>query len=314
MNFLHTLAALVAAASLLTAQDSPFRVSLEADAPVVSASKPIELTLIARVTATTDVPTTLLGGVHLVTFVDGEASIEIGESLEGKVQVAAGTEIRRRIPVDPAALWPQGSLIGKSSIVFSWAGHEDARVSLRLVPDQTALDLDGLDLAKTKVRLITSEGEMVVGFLPDKAPRHVRNFIKLSKDGFYNGTRFHRVISGFMIQGGDPYTKKGSDGQIGTGGSGQRLDAEFSDVKHERGILSMARSADPNSASSQFFVMHGAAPSLDGKYSVFGRLESGLETLDAIAGTPVRPSRSGEPSEPVEPVWLYAAVVEPAMQ
>lgn len=314
MKFLHTLAALVAAASVLVAQDSPTRVSLEVDAPVVSVGKSIELTLVARFATATDVSTTLLGGVHLLTHVDGEPSIEIGEPLDGMVRVAAGTEIRRRIPIDPAALWPQGSLIGKSSIVFSWAGAEDARVSLRLVPDQTALDLDALDLAKTKVRLITSEGEMVVGFLPEKAPRHVRNFIRLSKDGFYNGTRFHRVIAGFMIQGGDPYTKKGSDGQVGTGGSGQRLEAEFNDVKHERGILSMARSADPNSASSQFFVMHGSAPSLDNKYSVFGRLESGLETLDAIASTPVRPSRSGEPSDPVEPMWLYAAVVEPVLQ
>ncbi|MDA0374893.1 MAG: peptidylprolyl isomerase [Planctomycetota bacterium] len=314
MKILNTFAALLAVATVLGAQDAPVRVTLEVDAPVVSVGKPIELTLTARVAAATEVPATLLGGIHLTTYVDGEPSIEIGEPLAGQVPVAAGTEIRRRIPVDPAALWPQGSLIGKSSIVFAWSGLDEARVSLRLVPDQTALDLDALDLAKTKVRLITSEGEMVVGFLPEKAPRHVRNFIKLSKDGFYNGTRFHRVISGFMIQGGDPYTKKGSDGQIGTGGSGQRLEAEFNDVKHERGILSMARSADPNSASSQFFVMHGSAPSLDGKYSVFGRLESGLETLDAIAGTSVRPSRSGEPSEPVEPMWLYAAVVEPVLQ
>ena len=135
MKILNTFAALLAVATVLGAQDAPVRVTLEVDAPVVSVGKPIELTLTARVAAATEVPATLLGGIHLTTYVDGEPSIEIGEPLAGQVPVAAGTEIRRRIPVDPAALWPQGSLIGKSSIVFAWSGLDEARVSLRLVPD-----------------------------------------------------------------------------------------------------------------------------------------------------------------------------------
>src|SRR5690606_19792668 len=204
--------------------------------------------------------------------------------------------------------WEPGQL------VVAWEGELDAKITVQIVPDQTELDVDALDLSQTKVRLLTNHGEMLVSFFPEQAPGHVKNFVKLAKDGFYNGTRFHRIIRGFMIQGGDPNTKPGAEGPIGAGGPGYRIDAEFSDIKHVRGILSMARAQDINSAGSQFFVMHGEASSLDGKYSVFGQLESGLDTLDAIAGVRVRPSPSGEPSVPVEDVHLYAAVVEPVFK
>ncbi|HVX85640.1 MAG TPA: peptidylprolyl isomerase [Phycisphaerae bacterium] len=129
----------------------------------------------------------------------------------------------------------------------------------------------------------TTEGNMTVEFWPDVAPEHVQNFIELSKQGFYNGLIFHRVIPGFMIQGGCPQG-------TGTGSNGsKRLKAEFNrraDRRHTRGVLSMARSSDPNSASCQFFVMHQDSPHLDGQYSAFGKVTEGMETVDKIAGTP----------------------------
>src|SRR5690606_12636313 len=116
-----------------------------------------------------------------------------------------------------------------------------------------------------------------------------------------------------MLQGGCPNTKEGDTGIPGTGNPGYTLKAEFNDVKHERGVLSMARSSHPDSAGSQFFIMHGKAPHLDGQYSAFGILESGFDTLDRIAEVRVRPNESGEPSMPVEPVHLHAAIVLPVL-
>ena len=146
----------------------------------------------------------------------------------------------------------------------------------------------------------TTEGDMAFEFFPDKAPNHVANFIKLAEDGFYDGTTFHRVIPGFMIQGGCP---RGD----GTGGPGHKVDAEFNDVHHERGILSMARSQDPNSAGSQFFVVHGEAGFLDGQYTAFGRLTSGEDTLDKIVSGKTIPG--GEGSKPVDPVKVERVTV-----
>ena len=129
----------------------------------------------------------------------------------------------------------------------------------------------------------TTVGSMTVEFWPDVAPGHVNNFIELAKKGFYNGLIFHRVIPGFMIQGGCPLGSGiGSNGNV-------RLKAEFNnrpDRRHLRGVLSMARSNDPNSASCQFFVMHQDSPHLDGKYSAFGKVTSGLETVDKICALP----------------------------
>jgi peptidyl-prolyl cis-trans isomerase B (cyclophilin B) len=144
----------------------------------------------------------------------------------------------------------------------------------------------------------TKHGEMTVEFFPDKAPNHVKNFLDLARQGFYNGTTFHRVIPGFMIQGGCPNTRPGASGTPGTGGPGYHVDAEFNDTKHKRGILSMARSADPNSAGSQFFVMVADYPSLDGQYTAFGRVVAGLETADAIVAMP-RDARD-KPNDRVE--------------
>ncbi|MEL6430714.1 MAG: peptidylprolyl isomerase [Planctomycetota bacterium] len=165
------------------------------------------------------------------------------------------------------------------------------------------------DLTGVRVRLETTAGDMTLEFLSDVAPNHVANFVKLSRDGFYDGTRFHRVIPGFMIQGGDPNTKEDDSRRWGTGGPGWTVDAEFNDVHHERGVISMARSTDPNSAGSQFFVVHGEAGFLNGQYTAFGRLVDGFDVLDEIAGAPTKPG--GEGSTPVAPVSIKAAVVLP---
>jgi peptidyl-prolyl cis-trans isomerase B (cyclophilin B) len=135
--------------------------------------------------------------------------------------------------------------------------------------------------------LTTTAGEMVLEFWPDVAPRHVDNFKKLAEQGFYDGTCFHRVIKGFMIQGGDPLTKDDSNQRAwGTGDPGYKIKAEFNDKPHVRGVLSMARSSDPDSAGSQFFICHAVADSLDGKYTAFGKLIKGDDVLEKIATTP----------------------------
>lgn len=135
--------------------------------------------------------------------------------------------------------------------------------------------------------LKTKFGEMEIVFFPDLAPKHVESFVKLAKSGFFNGTIFHRVIPGFMIQGGDPLTKDPSNrSRYGTGGPGYTLPAEFSRVPHEKGILSAARTADPNSAGSQFFIMVDKAPHLDGQYTIFGEVVKGVEIADTIVNQP----------------------------
>ncbi|MDI1494925.1 MAG: peptidyl-prolyl cis-trans isomerase [Cenarchaeum symbiont of Oopsacas minuta] len=132
----------------------------------------------------------------------------------------------------------------------------------------------------------TKSGNFVIELFPDIAPSHVNNFITLSNDGYYDGTVFHRVIKDFMIQGGDPNTKDPNIINLwGTGGPGYSIDEEFNDISHERGIVSMARSSDPNSAGSQFFIVHDDASFLDGQYTVFGRIsgDESFVTLDKIA-------------------------------
>ncbi|HUP66089.1 MAG TPA: peptidylprolyl isomerase [Thermoanaerobaculia bacterium] len=128
----------------------------------------------------------------------------------------------------------------------------------------------------------TSMGSFTVRFFPDKAPNHVRNFIDLAESGFYEGIRFHRVVPGFVIQGGDPNTKGTNRSTWGTGGSGKNLKAEFNDIPHRRGVLSMARSGHPDSASSQFFVVVKDSNFLDNQYTVFGEVTEGMNVVDEI--------------------------------
>lgn len=134
--------------------------------------------------------------------------------------------------------------------------------------------------------LTTNHGRIAIRFFDDKAPNHVANFKKLVREGFYDGTKFHRVIPGFMIQGGDP-NSKGDDRSIhGTGGPGYRVNQEFNDTPHDRGILSAARSQDPNSAGSQFFLMVARSPHLDRQYTAYGEIIEGLDVVDKIVALP----------------------------
>ncbi len=144
--------------------------------------------------------------------------------------------------------------------------------------------------AKEVAVIKTTEGEMVIEFWPDVAPKTVENFKTLAKKGFYDGTCFHRVIKDFMIQGGDPLTKDPAKERLwGTGDPGYKIKAEFNDRKHVRGVISMARSRDPDSAGCQFFICHGNPSSLDGQYTAFGKLIKGDDVLEKIASTPTNP-------------------------
>ncbi len=159
----------------------------------------------------------------------------------------------------------------------------------------------------------TTAGEIVLEFWPDVAPKTVENFKKLARQGFYDGTAFHRIVKDFMIQGGDPLTKDSKmEDRWGTGGPGYQIKAEFNGKSHQRGVVSMARSQDPDSAGSQFFICLAAATFLDRKYTAFGRLLKGDEVLGAIGNTPVTVSNGGELSRPtvrvgVESIQIVAA-------
>jgi len=157
-----------------------------------------------------------------------------------------------------------------------------------------------------KVIIKTKLGEIEIKLFPDKAPKHVENFLKLAKSGFYNGTIFHRVIPGFMIQGGDPNTKDLNKKELyGMGGPGHSVKAEFNDMPHKRGIVSMARSNDPDSAGSQFFIVVEDSPFLDGKYTAFGQVVKGLGVADKIVNQP-RDARDN----PLERIEMTVTVVE----
>jgi cyclophilin family peptidyl-prolyl cis-trans isomerase len=138
--------------------------------------------------------------------------------------------------------------------------------------------------AKSAVITLEKGGEIAIEFFPADAPRTVENFLKLAGQGFYDGTTFHRVEPGFVVQGGDPLSKTLPAGhaRLGTGGPGHTVKAEFNKQKHVRGVVAMARSQDPDSAGSQFYITLGPAHFLDGKYTVFGRVTSGMNVVDGI--------------------------------
>ena len=144
----------------------------------------------------------------------------------------------------------------------------------------------------------TKFGKIEIQFFEDKAPGHVKNFKDLAKKGFYDGTIFHRVIPGFMIQGGDPNTKSDDRSNHGMGGPGYSIKAEFNDTPHKRGILSMARSQDPNSAGSQFYIVVKDSAFLDGQYTAFGKVLSGMTVADQIVNAPR--DRRDNPNERIE--------------
>src|SRR5947199_2852594 len=168
--------------------------------------------------------------------------------------------------------------------------------------------------ASNEVAVIkTSEGNMVVQFWNDAAPKTIENFKKLARSGFYDGTIFHRIVKGFMIQGGDPNSKDpGKESSYGEGGPGYKIKAEFNDHSHDRGVVSMARSSDPDSAGSQFFICLAPVPRLDGQYTTFGKLVKGDDVLAKIGGTPVARSSTGENSKPSKRVVIESIKVVPA--
>ncbi len=172
---------------------------------------------------------------------------------------------------------------------------------------------------KAKVRDVavikTNLGTIAFEFLPDVAPKMVKNFTDLARSGFYDGTTFHRVIPGFMLQGGDPLSKDGDPSNDGTGSGPRKMPAEFSTkYSHERGIVSTARSSDPNSGSCQFFIMHKHSPHLDNQYTIFGRVIEGMDVVDKIAA--VKTDCTGKPrgsrcaNRPLENVVMKSVTIE----
>jgi peptidyl-prolyl cis-trans isomerase B (cyclophilin B) len=171
-------------------------------------------------------------------------------------------------------------------------------------PAAAAAPAAGAEVAVIK----TTEGDMVIQFWPDAAPKTVENFKKLAKQGFYDGTCFHRVIRDFMIQGGDPLTKDPSaEAQWGTGGPGYTIPDEFNDHSHVRGVISMAHTGAPNSGGSQFFICHGNPTQLDHQYTAFGKLIKGDDVLEKIATTSTHP-----PDRPDKRMGIVSITIVPA--
>ena len=160
-------------------------------------------------------------------------------------------------------------------------------------------------MSETNATIETKFGKLEIQFFPDVAPNHVNNFIELAKKGFYDGTTFHRVIPRFMIQGGDPNSKQPDKSTHGQGGPGYTIKAEFNKKPHKRGTLSMARAADPDSAGSQFFICVADSPFLDGKYTVFGEVVSGMDVADKIAN-----QQRDKTDNPIERVEMIVKIVE----
>jgi peptidyl-prolyl cis-trans isomerase B (cyclophilin B) len=160
------------------------------------------------------------------------------------------------------------------------------------------------DLPEAATIRVRGFGEIRIRFFPAKAPGHVANFAKLARDGTYDGTTFHRIIPGFMIQGGDPLSKDDNPGNDGTGDAGYKIPAEFNDTTHRRGIVSMARGSQPDSAGTQFFIVVKDSPFLDGKYSAFGEVTSGMDVADAIVEQPRDPR-----DRPLENVVMESVTV-----
>ena len=169
-----------------------------------------------------------------------------------------------------------------------------------------------MNSAKEVAVIKTNEGEMVAEFWPEVAPNTVENFKKLARSGFYDGTAFHRIVKGFMIQGGDPLTKDpAKESRYGTGDPGYKIKAEFNDRSHERGVLSMARSSDPDSAGSQFFICLANVSRLDHQYTTFGKIIKGDDVLGKIGDTEVTTSDSGERSKPTKRVTVESIKIVP---
>ena len=167
------------------------------------------------------------------------------------------------------------------------------------------------DTANEHAVIKTAYGDMTFAFWPDVAPKTVANFKKLARECFYDKTAFHRIMSGFMIQGGCPNTKPGATGLPGTGDPGYKLKAEFNTKPHVRGVISMARSSHPDSAGSQFFICHAEARFLDKQYTAFGQLVAGDDVLERIASVPTKFGGGGEKSSPIDRVEIEKLTIVP---
>ncbi len=188
-------------------------------------------------------------------------------------------------------------LLGIVVTVGMLAGSGTAGVGL--AADAGPAGTESVNVKNVRAVIKTKFGDMEIKFLPDVAPKHVENFISLAKSGFYNGTIFHRVIPGFMIQGGDPNTKDSlKKGAYGQGGPGHNVKGEFSDLPHKRGMVSMARAQDPDSAGSQFFVVVEDSRFLDRKYTIFGEVVKGIGVADKIVAVPRVMCQTGAPNPP----------------
>ena len=303
-------AAVLAFAGVAAAQEIPGVRATLTGRSLVTATADVELRLYLEVSADTELPAALLTGLSLTVKCNGEARPPVRQpGKEGLVPLAAGTRVERTFTLPATSFVPSREMGEVASVVVALDGLAGVTCEFKVAPDTRNLDVATLDLAKTQVVLVTSLGEMRLSFRPDKAPATVENFVKLCLQGFYDGTKFHRVIRTFMIQGGDPLTKDDTKPHLwGTGGPGYTIPDELNDLRHLRGTISMARTPAPNSAGSGFFIVHREAPQLDGRYVGFGNLESGADTLDRIAEVPV-----GGPKRetPLQPVVLHAAIVLP---
>lgn len=207
-----------------------------------------------------------------------------------------------------ASCAPAGTDVNNSTGTTTTTAETTTTVEAATAPPAaTAEENKPMSAYENKVaELQTTEGDIHIRFFPDVAPGHVKNFIDLAEKKFYDGTLFHRVIAGFMIQGGDPNTRGGDPGMWGTGGSGQNVKAEFNPVSHKRGIVSMARSQSFDSASSQFFIVVADSKFLDNQYTVFGQVTKGMDVADKIVA-------SAQGSErPAKPVKITSVTVRDA--
>ncbi len=301
-----------ACVALLPAQEIPgLRVGLTTPRSLIAAGSQIDLLLVLQVDADTEVPSVLLTGANLTVSVADKPGPRIQEAGKGgAVALQAGTRIERKLSYPAARIAPNTDPNAVTPVAIAWEGLAGANCVVKIAPDASKIDLAALDLQKTQVVLVTNHGEMTLSFRPDKAPKTVENFLSLCKSGFYDGTKFHRVIRNFMIQGGDPNSKDDDKPETwGMGGPGHSVVAEFNDLKHLRGTLSMARGSDPNSAGSQFFIVHRDSPNLDNQYTAFGNLEKGADVLDDIAN--VQCTGPASAPRPVQPVILLSTVILP---
>jgi len=269
----------------------------------------------ARVTITA----TAKGDVPTWMFEPGAFTID-GQPLaerKNKEKIAVDNGSRLNLDLDIGAAIAAHKASKKHEFKLAFSGSDTKPVTvLSFVPAEKGMSfldekkMPAEKLAGYSVLLETNRGNMVLEMWPDVAPKHVRNFLDLAATGFYDGTQFHRVMPGFMIQGGDPTTKDAArQAEWGTGQGPRMLAPEFNKKRHVRGVLSMARGDDPASASCQFFVMDAPAPDLDGKYSAFGLLIDGYDALDKIVSSPGTPLPGGNGTRPSEPQLILRAHV-----